>query len=200
MLKVLTKKRKCDTMVSNRRIGRFCDESLTIELFRVLEIGTRKILVWTGGVQMFNGLILILSVVEAVVIIGVLLSIFDAGRLNWASVVIGLTVGLINWRAPSLTRATLWLGPVFLLVMLAVFGAVAYGFYWYFDPDVESPIRTYGLLLLLLVVMALTGKSAAVMAWYALGNGWRWLTAVPVIAAVLVALFIIYDTFMSIRD
>lgn len=149
---------------------------------------------------MFNGLILILSVVEAVVIIGILLSIFDAGRLNWASVVIGLTVGLINWLAPSLTRTTLWLGPVFLLVILAVFGAIAYGFYWFFDTDREFPVKTFGLLLLVLVIVALTGKSVAVMAWYALGNGWKWLTTVPVIAAVLVAVFIIYDTFMNTRD
>ena len=142
---------------------------------------------------MFNWLFLILSVFEAVVIIGVLLSIFDAGRLNWASVVIGLTVGLINWRAPSLTRATLWLGPVFLLVILADFAAITYLFYWFFDPDMERPIKAYGLLFLLLVIITLTGRSASMMAWVALGHGWRWLTVVPVIAAVLVGGFIIYD-------
>ena len=138
---------------------------------------------------MLRGLTAVLSIVELFVVAGILISAFDAGRLNLAWLGVGAVTAFINWQAPLLTASTLWLGPVFLIAMLVMMALVAVGFWYYHDQD--RPIKPFFMAILVLIPMTLTAKSASWMAYYALRA--RWVINLPVVVVILVVVFMFGD-------
>lgn len=139
-------------------------------------------------------LILVLSIAELVVLIG-LLTVIDARNRQWVGVAVAFVVAGLNYLAPKLTRPMLWLAPIFFIAWIAMVVVVNMLFYWYHDTD--NAVRELLLTLLALVPIALTGKSVAYMAYAFFGRGWSWLNAVPVVVSVVAAINMVVDTIVS---
>ena len=140
-----------------------------------------------------NTLIFILSIIEAVFISSLLILTFDLhGKIyiGWA-IAVGVTVGLVNWLAPKLTWATIWLGPIYSLIMLAVVAVLVMCFYWFHDQIFTTALRQLFVMLLIMIPVTLTAKSAAWMSYYALKA--KWVTSVPLIVSVIALIIMTID-------
>ena len=136
-------------------------------------------------------LIFILSVVEAVGIASVLFLMFRSEKYVWVGPLVGIVTGLVNWLAPKLTWATVWLGPVFSLVMIGVVASITMMFYWLHDQGLYDSIKQLFMTFLVLVPVTLTAKSAASVARYAFKA--NWIMSVPVIVSVIALVIMVFD-------
>lgn len=139
-------------------------------------------------------LIFILSVVETVGVASILFLTFQSNKYAWVGPLIGVVTGLINWLTPKLTWATVWLGPVFSLVMIGVVAAITMAFYWLHDQELYGSFKQLFITFLVLIPVTLTAKSAASVTRYALKA--NWVMSMPVVISVIALVIMIIDVVM----
>ena len=133
-------------------------------------------------------LIFILSIIEAVFLT------FQSNKYAWVGLLIGVVTGLVNWLSPKLTWATVWLGPVFSLVMIGVVAAITMMFYWLHDQGLYGSFKQLFITFLVLIPVTLTAKSAASVTRYAFKA--NWVMSMPVVISVIALVIMLIDVVM----
>ena len=139
-------------------------------------------------------IIFILSVIEAVGVASILFLTFQSNKYAWVGPLIGVVTGLVNWLSPKLTWATVWLGPVFSLVMIGVVAAITMTFYWLHDQGLYGSFKQLFITFLVLIPVTLTAKSAASVTRYAFKA--NWVMSMPVVISVIALVIMVVDVVM----
>ncbi|MBQ3470139.1 hypothetical protein IJH23_00245 [Candidatus Saccharibacteria bacterium] len=139
-------------------------------------------------------LIFILSIIEAVGVASILFLTFQSNKYAWVGLLIGVVTGLVNWLSPKLTWATVWLGPVFSLVMIGVVAAITMMFYWLHDQGLYGSFKQLFITFLVLIPVTLTAKSAASVTRYAFKA--NWVMSMPVVISVIALVIMLIDVVM----
>ena len=139
-------------------------------------------------------LIFILSIIEAVGVASILFLTFKSNKYAWVGLLIGVVTGLVNWLSPKLTWATVWLGPVFSLVMIGVVAAITMMFYWLHDQGLYGSFKQLFITFLVLIPVTLTAKSAASVTRYAFKA--NWVMSMPVVISVIALVIMLIDVVM----